>query len=159
MTWTAAELARILALRGDPAAARQILGDPAARIAEGEPGSATALLIAEAVIALAEGDPDTARSKSAGGARDGAVPRGVPNPLAAQMWWTARLVRRRGEVGGRRPGAPSRPTADGCERSRMASGPRRARDGRRPAGIGRSPGLKAHAGGPRMVARSAFPGG
>ena len=39
VTWTAAELARILAMQGDTASgAREILADPAARLAEGEPG-------------------------------------------------------------------------------------------------------------------------
>ncbi len=47
VTWTAAELARILATRGDPSAARQVLHDPTARLADGEPGSSTALLHAE----------------------------------------------------------------------------------------------------------------
>lgn len=91
VTWTAAELARILAQRGDPASARQILGDPAARIAEGEPGSATALLLAEAVTALAEGDPDTALRRSLEALEVERSPHGVPNALAAQTWWTARL--------------------------------------------------------------------
>ena len=91
VTWTAAELARILALRGDTAAARQILSDPSARIAEGEPGSATALLVAEAVVALAERDRDTALSKSLAALETERGPRGLPNPLAAQTVWTGVL--------------------------------------------------------------------
>ncbi len=91
VTWTAAELARILAQRGDPASARQILGDPAARIAESEPGSATALLMAEAVTALAEGDRETALRRSLAALELERSAHGVPNPLAAQVWWTARL--------------------------------------------------------------------
>ena len=55
VTWTAAELARILATRGDPSSARQVLSDPTARLADGEPGSSTALLTAECLVALVEG--------------------------------------------------------------------------------------------------------
>jgi len=91
VTWTAAELARILALRGDTAAARQILNDPSARIAEGEPGSATALLVAEAVVALAERDRETALSKSLAALEAERGPRGLPNPLAALTVWTGVL--------------------------------------------------------------------
>ena len=64
VTWTAAELARILAMRGDPSAARSILSEPSTRLADGEPGSATALLTAECVVALAEDDGATARAKA-----------------------------------------------------------------------------------------------
>jgi class 3 adenylate cyclase/tetratricopeptide (TPR) repeat protein len=91
VTWTAAELAKIMALRGDPSAARQVLSDPSARIAAGEPGSATALLSAEAFVALAEGDVDTARAKSIASIEAERGPGGVPNALAAQIWWTGRL--------------------------------------------------------------------
>ena len=89
VTWTAAELARLLALRGDASAARQVLGEPIARIAEGEPGSATALLTAEAVVALAEHDRETARVKSLEALAAERGRRGLPNPLAAQVVWTA----------------------------------------------------------------------
>lgn len=91
VTWTAAELAKILALRGDPSAARQILNDPSARISAGEPGSATALLSAEAFVALAEGDRETARTRSVAAIEAEQGPNGVPNARAAQIWWTARL--------------------------------------------------------------------
>ena len=62
--WTAAELARILAMRGDTAGARQVLADPITSLADGEPGSVTALLMAAAVLALAEDDRETALTKS-----------------------------------------------------------------------------------------------
>ena len=91
VTWVAAELARLLALGGDPGAARQILTDSAVRLAEGEPGTVTALLNAEAVVALAEGDPGTARAKSLAAVEVERGPLGGPNALAAQIWWTARL--------------------------------------------------------------------
>jgi class 3 adenylate cyclase/tetratricopeptide (TPR) repeat protein len=91
VAWTSAELARLLAIRGDAAGARAVLGDPAARIAEGEPGSTTALLVAEAVVALVEGDRDTARAKSIASIEAESNGRGSPNTTAAQVWWTARL--------------------------------------------------------------------
>jgi class 3 adenylate cyclase/tetratricopeptide (TPR) repeat protein len=91
VTWTAAELARLLAERGDPSAARSVLGEPAARIAAGEPGSATALLTAECVLALAEGDLDTAGARALDAVEAERGIRGVPNSLATQIWWTARL--------------------------------------------------------------------
>jgi class 3 adenylate cyclase/tetratricopeptide (TPR) repeat protein len=91
VTWTAAELAKVLAFRGDASGARQVLSDPAARIAAGEPGSATALLNAESVVALAEGDPETARTKAVASIEAERGPGGVPNALAAQIWWTSQL--------------------------------------------------------------------
>ena len=64
---------------------------PSARISAGEPGSATALLSAEAFVALAEGDQETARVKSLAAIEAEQGPNGVPNARAAQVWWTARL--------------------------------------------------------------------
>ncbi len=90
VTWTAAELARTLAARGDTAAARGVLDDPLARIAEGEPGSATALLLAEAAVALTEGDRETALVKSRAAIEVEAVT-GLENPQAAVSWWTGSL--------------------------------------------------------------------
>lgn len=91
VTWTAGELARILADQGDTGGARSVLDDPSARLAEGEPGSAAALLTAEAVLALAEGDRETALTKSLASIEEEHGPRGTPNQLAAQVWWTGRL--------------------------------------------------------------------
>ncbi len=94
VTWTASELARVLVVRGDTAGARQVLDDPAARLSAAEPGSTTAFLFAEAAVALAEGDRDVARDKAVAGMRaeldqDGSA--GVPNSVAARIWWVARL--------------------------------------------------------------------
>ena len=74
--------------RGDTGAARLVLGDPVARTAEGEPGSATALLVAEAIVALVEGDIETALAKSLASIDAEGGPRGAPNARAAQVWWT-----------------------------------------------------------------------
>jgi tetratricopeptide (TPR) repeat protein len=91
VTWTAAELARTLAARGDPAAARGVLDDPVVRTAEGEPGTESALLAAECVVALAESDLPTARSKAAAAVEAERGPRGVPNAYAAHVWWAGTL--------------------------------------------------------------------
>jgi class 3 adenylate cyclase/tetratricopeptide (TPR) repeat protein len=91
VSWTAAELARLLAERGDPSAARSILSDPIARIAEGEPGSATALFTADCVVSLAERDREAAEVAARNSIEAERGLRGVPNALAAQVWWTARL--------------------------------------------------------------------
>ncbi len=94
VTWTASELARLLVVRGDTAGARQVLDDPAARLSAAEPGSTTAFLFAEAVLALADGEREVALSKALAGTRadsdqDGTS--GVPNAVAARVWWVARL--------------------------------------------------------------------
>jgi class 3 adenylate cyclase/tetratricopeptide (TPR) repeat protein len=91
VTWTAAELARILAMRGDSTSARQVLSDPSARLADGDPGSSTALLTAECVVALVEEDGPTARSKARSAIEAESGPGGVANMLAAQIWWSAHL--------------------------------------------------------------------
>ncbi len=130
ITWTAAELARILAERGDPSAARSVLGDPAARIAEGEPGSATALLNAECVLALAEGDPATARARALASIEAERGLHGVPNALAAQIWWTARLFG--DEAGGGSESVAGARDAPGC--ASLGTGAVGAGHGGRPAG-------------------------
>jgi class 3 adenylate cyclase/tetratricopeptide (TPR) repeat protein len=92
VTWTAAELARTLGARGDTAGARGVLDDPLARLAEGEPGSATALVLAEAATALVEGDRETALVKSQAAMRlEEPTAATLPNAYAATVWWTASL--------------------------------------------------------------------
>ena len=88
--WTAAELARVLAARGDVSGAAEILDDQAVRTAEGEVGLTSALLQAEAVVALAAGDGETARARSVE-ALDSERPLDLPNPVAALVWWTGSL--------------------------------------------------------------------
>lgn len=91
LTWTASELARTQVLSDDVAGARQTLEDPNVRVAIDRPGARTALLVGEAVIALAEGDRDGARARSIE-AIDSVAPVGaLRNPRAAQIWWAARL--------------------------------------------------------------------
>jgi hypothetical protein len=68
-----------------------VLSDPTARLADGEPGSVTALLAAESLVALAERDEATARAKAEAAVDAEAGPGGVPNVRAAQVWWAGRL--------------------------------------------------------------------
>jgi tetratricopeptide (TPR) repeat protein len=91
ITWTAAELSRTLAAHGDVAGARAVLADPSARTAEGEPGGSLALLYAEAVIDLAEGDRPGARTRSLALLETASKPPSLPNPRAAAVWWTGSL--------------------------------------------------------------------
>ncbi len=89
--WTAAELARILAMRGGPSAARSILSEPSTKLADGEPGSATALLTAECVVAMAEDDRATARAKARSAIEVEGGPGAPPNVHAGQVWWAGML--------------------------------------------------------------------
>jgi class 3 adenylate cyclase/tetratricopeptide (TPR) repeat protein len=90
VTWTAAELVRLLVAKGEAGAARQLLDEPQARLAAAEPSSLASLLSAEALVALEEGDPDGARVK-AREAVEVQRAQALPNPLAAQVWWTGRV--------------------------------------------------------------------
>lgn len=91
VTWTAAELARTLAAKGDPGAARSVLEDPVARIADGEPGSTSALLLAGSAVALAGSDQPTARAKAIAAVEAERGPGGTANVLAASIWWASSL--------------------------------------------------------------------
>lgn len=91
VTWTAAELARISATRGDTAGARQVLSDPITSLADGDPGSVTALLMAAAVLALVEGDRETALIKSLAALEAESGHRGVPNARAGLIWWVGNV--------------------------------------------------------------------
>jgi tetratricopeptide (TPR) repeat protein len=91
VTWTASELAKVLVAGDDLAGARQVLDDPAARLAAGEPGSITAYLGAEAALALAEGEREVALDKALAAIEAERGERGVANALAARVWWAGRL--------------------------------------------------------------------
>jgi tetratricopeptide (TPR) repeat protein len=90
VSWTASELARILVAKGEAAGARQVLNDPAARLAAAEPGSVASMLAAETVLALAEGDRETALDKAVRALEQERV-QAWPNQVAAQVWWIGRL--------------------------------------------------------------------
>jgi tetratricopeptide (TPR) repeat protein len=90
VAWTAAELARTLALSGDTAAARAVLDDAPVRTAEADGVSGSALALAAAATALAEHDRGTALRKSKTAIEAGDAARG-PNPHAAAVWWTGSL--------------------------------------------------------------------
>jgi class 3 adenylate cyclase/tetratricopeptide (TPR) repeat protein len=91
VTWTASELAKVLVARDDLAGARQVLDDPAARLAAGEPGSVAAYLGAEAALALAEGEREVALDKALEAIDAERGTRGVANAKAARVWWAGRL--------------------------------------------------------------------
>jgi class 3 adenylate cyclase/tetratricopeptide (TPR) repeat protein len=91
VTWTAAELARTLGARGDLSAALSVLEDPVARLAEREQGSATALLLAESVVALAMDDEQTAEAKARQAVEAAQDARDLVNPLAAVVWFAGSL--------------------------------------------------------------------
>jgi class 3 adenylate cyclase/tetratricopeptide (TPR) repeat protein len=91
VTWTASELARTLAMRGDVAGARGVLADPLARTAEGQPGGTVTLLYAEAVTDLAEGDRPSARTRSIAILEGAAAQPALANRLAAARWWVGSL--------------------------------------------------------------------
>lgn len=91
VTWTAAELGRTLAQRGELAAAEEVLRDPITRTAEHDPGSASALLTAESLVALLGGDRDAALRQARAAADAEASPTGNPVLHAAAVWWIGRL--------------------------------------------------------------------
>ncbi len=91
VTWTASELVRTLAMQGDVGGARSVLTDPVARIAETEQGGSTALLYAESVTDLAEGDRPGARTRSVALLSAETGERQQPNRRAAAVWWTGSL--------------------------------------------------------------------
>ncbi len=91
VTWTAAELMKIQILRGELGDAVQTMEDPSSRLAELEPGTSTALLVSQAVLALATHERDSALDCAvAAVAIEGRTRKGW-NAHAAQIWWTARL--------------------------------------------------------------------
>jgi tetratricopeptide (TPR) repeat protein len=85
--WITARLAETVALRGDVAGASAILADPRARLAEGEPGGATSIALAESVTALVGGDAESAGAKAVAAVEAAADPL-LPNVYAAAVWFT-----------------------------------------------------------------------
>ena len=95
----AAELARTLAMRGDVAGARSVLAEPQIRTGDHQPWSGAALLTAEAVTSLTEGDREAALGSSLAALERSSVEPVAPNPQAAAVWWTGSLFGA-GAVGG-----------------------------------------------------------
>ncbi|MEX0753792.1 MAG: adenylate/guanylate cyclase domain-containing protein [Actinomycetota bacterium] len=91
ISWTAAELARALIVQDEVSDARRLLEEPAARLAADEPGSAASMLAAESLLALAEGDRQTARAKALE-ALELERAQGWPNPVHTQIVWIGRLL-------------------------------------------------------------------
>lgn len=91
VTWIVAELARTLAIQGATAEARSVLEDAFARRADGEPGSMSALYLAEATVSWMEGDGLTSALKAQAAIVADTEPTLVPNLRAASIWWTGTL--------------------------------------------------------------------
>jgi len=92
VTWTAAELVRLLVDRGDLAGARAVLDDVALHAAAQDQGwSSPALLTAESAFALAEGDEEGARATAVAAIEEERGQLGEGNTLAARIWWAGRL--------------------------------------------------------------------
>ena len=88
-TWTAAELALVLVLRGERTAARRALQE-ALDNPTGEPGSRVAPLEVDVLLALGEGDRDRAEAR-AREVLENDRPEGWRNVVAARNWWAGRL--------------------------------------------------------------------
>jgi class 3 adenylate cyclase/tetratricopeptide (TPR) repeat protein len=91
VTWTASELVRTLVAAGDLAKAHAVVQDPLAWLSDRDPASASAMRLAESVIALAEGDRDTALARSLAALEGQGGLAALPNPQAAIRWWTGAL--------------------------------------------------------------------
>jgi hypothetical protein len=90
VAWTVSQLVRVLLLKGDRSAARQTFEESGGELATAEPGSRVAALIAETLLALADGD----RGRAVELAKQAVVEeRGFawPNVVAERTWWTGRL--------------------------------------------------------------------
>lgn len=90
VSWTSAELARTLALRGDLVAAQEVLDEPVSRIGEAETASSSSLLLAESALALSWHDPATAWARAAEALRV-VEALGLPNGADAVRWWLGSL--------------------------------------------------------------------
>jgi class 3 adenylate cyclase/tetratricopeptide (TPR) repeat protein len=90
ISWTAAELARVLLGRGDRLAARQALEDPSIMPVTTDLGTRVTASVVESLLALAEGDRDRAlRLAQEALAQERSEV--WPNPVASRVWWVGRL--------------------------------------------------------------------
>lgn len=89
VAWTASSLARVLSCTGDTAGARQVLAEATGvTMREGDPQ--TDLLLAEAILLLAEHDREGALERSMA-ALAIERERGLDKSIAATEWWVGRL--------------------------------------------------------------------
>jgi len=90
ITWTVDRLVLILVLRGDLRGARTELAELVASVDPDDPSFRESVLMSEALVALAEGDTDTARDRAMGlfETHRRAAKR---NEVAATTWWIGRL--------------------------------------------------------------------
>jgi tetratricopeptide (TPR) repeat protein len=92
VAWTAGELIRVLLASGRRDEARHVLEDPSFPMVTEEPGSKASALVAEALVALTDGDRQTALRLSLQVLEMERVD-ALPNPLAATTWWVGSLFR------------------------------------------------------------------
>ena len=90
VAWTASEMIRLLLARGDRAGADRVLDDPALWPEPAEAGSREYLLNAEAMVALADGDWERARTRALE-LLESARKIGWPNVVASRVWWVGRI--------------------------------------------------------------------
>jgi class 3 adenylate cyclase/tetratricopeptide (TPR) repeat protein len=90
VVWTAMELIRVFLSQGDRQSAGQVMDDPAAWPDRAEPGARESLLVAETLIALADGDDDRARQRSLE-LLELSRSLGWPNVVASRVWWVGRI--------------------------------------------------------------------
>jgi class 3 adenylate cyclase/tetratricopeptide (TPR) repeat protein len=90
VVWTAMELIRVYLAQGDRQAAGRVLDDPGAWPDRAEPGARESLLVAETLIALAEGAEDRARQRATE-LLEFSQALGWPNLVASRVWWVGNI--------------------------------------------------------------------
>ena len=84
--WTAGQLVRVHLAKGDRKAAQRVLDDQAAWVDSGDSGARSARLLAEGLVALADGDRVIGLERSLQ-VLEILREDGWPNPVAAWTWW------------------------------------------------------------------------
>ncbi len=90
IAWTASELVRVRLLRGDRSGAREITEQPYFMLTTAETGARVAPLVAESLLALADGDRDRALALATEALQEDQRG-GWRNFGAARVWWVGRL--------------------------------------------------------------------
>jgi tetratricopeptide (TPR) repeat protein len=86
IAWTSSELIRVLLARGDRSSAQRILEDPTSWLDATDVGARSSHLLAESLVALADGDRDRAL-KAALEVLEVNRQEGWPNTIAERVWW------------------------------------------------------------------------
>jgi len=88
--WTAGQLVRVYLAMGDRGAAQRVLDDPTVWLEAAEPARQDSLLLAQALVAQADGDRDRALERSLE-LLQRAREMGWRNQIAAYVWWVGKL--------------------------------------------------------------------